>query len=410
MEGFFSTEETKSQPMQKMTGCGACGLRRKCRSPKMEASGKGEKGILLIAECPSYEEDRRGEPFAGEAGQMLRKKLGRLGIDMDRDCRKINAISCYPGEEESPTLAQIECCRPRVWQEISEFKPQAIFLLGLPAVQSFLEHRLQRSVGNLTKWRGWSIPDRDTMARTFPMFHPSYVLKLRDKQPIVEKIFDMDLRHAVHMSETPIPRTMREQDMVEIIEDPARLCQVLTNTLEFRITSAFDYETTGLKPHREGHRIVTASLANEAGAYSFDMPKKGTRAYSLWRQFLQDDRIWKIAHNMKFEDNWSNEILKSNVNGWLWDSMLAAHILDNRDGITGLKFQAYINFGVLDYSSHISPYLKGVDEKDANSFNRIDEAPHRDLLLYGGMDSLLEYKLAMKQMEELEYDFLGHTN
>ncbi len=43
---------------------------------------------------------------------------------------------------------------------------------------------------------------------------------------------------------------------------------------------------------------------------------------------------------MKYEDTWSREKLKQQGKGWLWDSMIAAHILDNRPGVTGLKFPA----------------------------------------------------------------------
>ena len=72
MEGFFfSSEETQvKKPMLKMSGCGACKLHRGCNTPRMEAAGKGEKKILIIAEAPGASEDRRGIPMVGEAGQV----------------------------------------------------------------------------------------------------------------------------------------------------------------------------------------------------------------------------------------------------------------------------------------------------------------------------------------------------
>ena len=54
----------------------------------------------------------------------------------------------------------------------------------------------------------------------------------------------------------------------------------------------------------------------------------------------------------------------------------------------------------MDYDSSVSKYLKGIG-KGANSFNRIDEAPLDDLLLYCGMDSLFERRLAKIQMKEM---------
>ena len=98
----------------------------------------------------------------------------------------------------------------------------------------------------------------------------------------------------------------------------------------------------------------------------------------------------------------TEKILGYPVKNWAWDSMQAAHILNNREGITSLKFQVYVNFGIEDYGSEVHPYLESGD-KNANAFNRIEElistdAGKQKLLLYGGLDSLYEYWLAIKQM------------
>lgn len=410
--GFFSTEEvTSSQPLQRLSGCGACKLYRDCNSPRMEAHGEGRKGILIIAEAPGSKEDKEGVQMIGEAGQYLRRRLRARGIDLDRDCIKINAISCHPGTEKggtkTPTPFEIECCRPRVWKVIEEVKPHIIILLGTSAVQSFLQHRWKKDLGGIDKWRGWTIPDRDVQAWVCPMVHPSYVL-WNEKNPAVETAFNNDLSRALRLLDKPFPQFMSETSCVEIIEDRRQLESILNNIEAFKIPFAFDYEATGLKPHAEGHRIVTMSIAmGENQAIAFDMPGGG-RLRQLLRDIMADGRILKMAHGIKFEDNWTNIRLPSPVNGWHWCSMLAAHVLDNRSGITGLKFQTYIRFGLLDYSSHISPYLESSEEEKkkygGNGFNRIFECPRKDLLIYNGIDSLVEFRLAIKQMEELNYD------
>ena len=104
----------------------------------------------------------------------------------------------------------------------------------------------------------------------------------------------------------------------------------------------------------------------------------------------------KIAQNLKFEDRWTRVKLGHPVRNWLWDTMLAAHVLDYRRGITSLEFQAFVQLGVQLYDKHIKPYLKSVGQ---SRFNRIKELDLKDLLLYNGMDSLLTYKIAMKQMK-----------
>jgi len=362
---------------------------------------------LIIAEAPGAAEDKEGVQLIGDAGKFLRKKLKWQGIDLDRDCRKTNSITCRPtddkGESRSPNDLEIDCCRPNVWKEIEAFKPHLILLLGNAAIKSFLGHRWHKDLGGVFKWRGWHIPDRETGAWVVPMFHPSYVIR-EEKNPAIEQIFNADLKAALKLLDKPVPRFPDEAGLIEIIDSPKLLCERLEGLLEWKERMAFDYETTGLKPHRKGHRIVSCSICvGDMTCWAFDMPTGG-KPLSLYRQVMMDPDIPKVAQNLKFEDNWTNEIIGCPVDGWEWDTMLVSHILDNREGITGLKFQSYVRFGLLDYSSHIEPFLRGVDEKDSNSFNRIDEIPREDLLIYNGVDSLIEYKLALLQMEAMGYD------
>ncbi|NIS13859.1 MAG: hypothetical protein GWN12_18870 [Thermoplasmata archaeon] len=80
--------------------------------------------------------------------------------------------------------------------------------------------------------------------------------------------------------------------------------------------------------------------------------------------------------------------------------MQAAHILDNRRGITSIKFQAFVLLGIGEYNARVEQYL---ESETANSLNRIAEIDTRDLLLYNGLDSLLEYKVAEIQKERMRW-------
>jgi hypothetical protein len=98
--------------------------------------------------------------------------------------------------------------------------------------------------------------------------------------------------------------------------------------------------------------------------------------------------------------------MKAEVKGWDWCSMNTAHILDNRRGITGLKFQTYVNFGVTDYDSEISGYLESKDDSaGANGFNRIEEFIQKfgiePVLTYCGLDSIFGFKLTQLQKERI---------
>jgi len=100
------------------------------------------------------------------------------------------------------------------------------------------------------------------------------------------------------------------------------------------------------------------------------------------------------------EERWTLKKFGHGATNWGWDTMLASHCLDNRPGICSLKFQSLVRLGVPSYNDKIEPYL--VNQK--GPYNRIHEIDMKDLLLYGGIDSVLEYRLAMKQRHDMGYE------
>jgi DNA polymerase I-like protein with 3'-5' exonuclease and polymerase domains len=127
------------------------------------------------------------------------------------------------------------------------------------------------------------------------------------------------------------------------------------------------------------------------------------RQLNALKKLLEDPKIGKIAANMKYEDTWLNILHGIHVRPWKFDTMQAAHILDNRPGITGLKFQSYVQFGVLGYDDDAAPYLKSSDSYGVNRIMELISTKEgfRKLLLYNGIDSLMTYRLALPQMEVL---------
>ncbi len=375
--------------------CGRCGLSRKCHSPRMAPCGRGKRKILFVAEAPGLEEDRRGVQLVGEAGQCLRKILRELGEDIE-DCWRTNAVICRPPENKIESK-YVEACRPNLLKTIKELKPKVIILLGMSAVESLLPTEWKRSLGNLRQWVGWTIPSYHHGAWICPTYHPSYILRTGE-DPILRRALKEDLRRAFAMEREPFPCPPLDelQKQVEIVTKPREAALRLRElTKKTRGTMAFDYETTGLKPEAEGHRIVSCSFCfNGRQTWAAMMTPRLLRLLS---RLLRNPSIRKVASNLKFEERWTRQRLGHGVAGWYWDTMLAAHVLDNRPGITSLKFQAYTLLGVPDYEGRVADLLKS---SDANGKNSIDQITTEDLLLYNGLDSLLEY-LVMKQQRSL---------
>ena len=402
MQGFFSRKETESVSASggKIHSCASCGLYKFCSTPKMKPYGKFSKGIMVIGPSPDRTDDRKGKPFQGKAGRMLRRELSKHGIDLFEDCISLNAVNCHPSEE--PSNIEIDHCRSVVvWKALKEYQPKMVLLLGNAALHSVVGYQWSSGV-NINTWRGFRIPDQGLKTWVCPTFDPAYLDSI-DTPKQYMTIWKQDIERALEMVEAPFLRTAKPN--IHFVKD----CTFIKDLRP--VLSSFDYETTGVKPHGKGHRIACVSIADrEDRVWVFPAPKKKAD-WLPFRKWLYDKRVRKMAHNLKFEDTWSKVILKVGVRGWEWDSMLAAHIIDNRTGITRLKFQIYINFGIRDYSVEIDPYLKSGDEKGANTHNRVMElmktkTGREKLMEYCAYDSVYQYWLALKQMEELDYDFL----
>ncbi len=352
-EGFFTAKQTesKSRPDGKTYSCASCGLYKDVKTPKMEPYGEFEKKILVIGEAPGKTEDRRGHPWQGKAGRLLQNTFkNELNIDLFEDCLCMNAVNCRPEDNRTPTNYEVDCCRKKVLEVIESYKPKLIILLGNSALYSVIGHRWKKGLDGIMKWRGWTIPDQDFNCWICPTFHPSFVLR-GEKE--VKTVWVNDLKQAIGKVDESLPKY--KEPNIETIEHLGVLKELILHHI------SIDYETTGIKPHAKGHRIVCVSIAiNENHCYVFMMPKSRKNRQPFIDLLANPDG--KMAHNMKFEETWSVVRLRQSVRNWKWDSMQAAHILDNRPGVTGLKFQVYVRFGVVDYSSEVDSYLKAASK------------------------------------------------
>lgn len=155
-----------------------------------------------------------------------------------------------------------------------------------------------------------------------------------------------------------------------------------------------DIETTGLKPHRKGHRIVCIGITRDKETVVFNSyPKK-------LHEILQDKEIKKIAHNLPFEANWIKVIWGYWVQNWYWDTMICNHILNNVAS-SGLKKIVKEKYNVEDYDFKVKKYLEA---ETSNDFNRIDELPIEDVMEYCGYDTYFTNKIYLDQIKEIKND------
>lgn len=408
---FFSKTEKEiirgDESSNKKLDCETCKLYKGCNTPKMKYSGKGNLKILIIGEAPGKTEDETGIQFIGSSGQLLREIIEELGLDLDEDFWKINAVSCRPPKNRTPSPLEVSCCRSILLDTIKKLQPKVIIPLGKIAMEGLVGYRLTGRLRNIsiTDWAGENIPDQELNCYICPSWHPSYLIR-QGEDIILKKLLKNHVKKAVELSRNESWYSYNYNSDCFITTDLEEAKGYLKKLSKKKILT-FDFETTGKKPYKIGHEIYTVSLSD--GLFSFAFPFFDNEEFRwLFKDIMVNPKIKKIAHNAKFEMLWykvrgafNNKESEWPVNVY-WDTMLGAHIFHNQKK-TNLKYLTYVKLGIAGYDEDIDKFLVSLDDKEfgANSFNRIKEAPIGKLLFYNALDSLFTYKLYEYQKSNL---------
>jgi DNA polymerase len=99
--------------------------------------GNTQADWLIIGEAPGAEEDRRGEPFVGRAGQLLDEMLRATGQSRG-EVYIANVLKCRPPNNRDPELGEARACRGYLDRQIALLKPKIILAVGRIAAQTLL--------------------------------------------------------------------------------------------------------------------------------------------------------------------------------------------------------------------------------------------------------------------------------
>jgi DNA polymerase len=161
--------------------CTRCGLCEK-RDKLVFGVGDPSARLLIVGEAPGREEDRRGEPFVGESGQMLDRMLRNV-LGFGREAVYIaNVVKCRPPENRDPQPEEIARCRPVLHAQLRIIRPELVLVLGRVAFQALFDtsEGITRARGS---WRALRYPGGE--ARALVTFHPAYLLREPDAKRLV---------------------------------------------------------------------------------------------------------------------------------------------------------------------------------------------------------------------------------
>lgn len=144
--------------------------------------GNPQARLMFVGEGPGRDEDLKGEPFVGRAGQLLTDIITK-GMGLKReDVYICNVVKCRPPENRNPEPDEVAACEPFLKKQIDIVRPEIIVGLGKFAVQTLLNSKvaISRLRGNWASYHG---------IKLMPTFHPAYLLRNpADKKLVWEDI------------------------------------------------------------------------------------------------------------------------------------------------------------------------------------------------------------------------------
>ena len=148
--------------------CTRCRL-HKGRTNIVFGVGNVNAELMFVGEGPGADEDAKGEPFVGRAGQLLNNMISAMGLKRE-DVYIANVVKCRPPGNRNPERDECDTCSPFLMRQIAVIRPKVIVALGAVAAKNLLA--MNDSMANL---RGrWYDFRGSKLAVTY---HPAYLLR-----------------------------------------------------------------------------------------------------------------------------------------------------------------------------------------------------------------------------------------
>jgi DNA polymerase len=157
-----------------IAGFEECALKRTATN-LVFADGNPAAKVMFVGEAPGAEEDLRGLPFVGKAGQLLDRMLAAIGLTRE-SAYITNILFWRPPGNRQPTSGEIAACLPFVERHIELVSPEILVLLGGVAAKALLARNegIMRLRG---RWFDYSTPGLAHPVPALATFHPAYLLR-----------------------------------------------------------------------------------------------------------------------------------------------------------------------------------------------------------------------------------------
>ncbi len=385
---------TRKHPHAK---CEECPLLKR---PMVATDARGANGpvdVMWVGEAPAQNEVVQGYGQVGDAGQLLWQVGAHYGLKRNIRTIVTSSVLCRP-LGKNPNQAEIDCCRPRLMEEIRQYEPKVVVALGNYALGTLTDQPVAKV--RITKERGKILTrgagDPSGGTRLLATLNPASLLYNADAFPD----FERDISRVAAIvdgsyigpAESGLPR---EQDLATVPELKDFL-DLVEHDRDFRMNATYeggalleasaDLETGGFDYSVGGDEILCLSMAfdNTLGwVVTEEMMAHPDAKPLLQRLFLNKEIAW-TWQNGTFDANF----LERDIGYFAitHDTLLLHYAVDERRATHSLERMSAEYENAPDYKSWVDEHLKSTD----GSYRNI---PRDVLYLYAAYDAVYTRRL-----------------
>ena len=188
---------------EQVSGCTRCRLSQG-RTQVVFGVGNPHADLMFVGEAPGFHEDKQGVPFVGQAGKLLDKLLGGIGLERS-EVYIANVLKCRPPGNRDPQPDEIESCEPHLFRQIELIQPRVVATLG-----NFATKLLSGKPTGITRVHGQDqeVTLGGNRVLLYPLYHPAAALYT----PAMLNVLQEDFRR--------IPELMGREEVPEPEPEP----------------------------------------------------------------------------------------------------------------------------------------------------------------------------------------------
>jgi uracil-DNA glycosylase len=188
---------------EQVSGCTRCRLSQ-VRTQVVFGVGNPHADLMFVGEAPGFHEDKQGVPFVGQAGKLLDKLLGGIGLERS-EVYIANVLKCRPPGNRDPQPDEIESCEPHLFRQIELIQPRVVATLG-----NFATKLLSGKPTGITRVHGQEqeVALGGNSVLLYPLYHPAAALYT----PAMLNVLQEDFRR--------IPELLGREEIPELEPEP----------------------------------------------------------------------------------------------------------------------------------------------------------------------------------------------